>query len=280
MVNTENATLVFAPETDTPEWRINNTPLPETVRVTDIQLQHDRLTLTWICPSQHLSRLRRLSQNEGELEKVDYTDGVWTTFDRSDDGNVFTLSPPRELVPTFLSSDYLVNSYDERVSDSSGNRIRVQIDFTRQEPREISNDDSSTVGYGTAPYGDNYGSDDVTYSDWYFNLSEGGLQPNTLRVADNTGQDTYDIEMWLGRVESRVFIESLRYLDASAEISVPDGDDFIKDNSRDESNTVEIIPPSDASDSLEEGDYIATDMRLTNERPYRYRATMTVRRKR
>ena len=282
MVSTENPTLVFAPESDTPEWSINNTPLPETVRVTDIQLQHDKLTLTWVCPSQHLSRLRKLSQNEGELEKVDYVDGGWTTFDRSDDGNVFTVSPPRELAPTFLSSDYLVSSYNEQVSDSSGNRIDIQIDFTRREPRELSNYDTSTVGYGTGSYGDRYGSADSaeTYSDWYFNLSRGAFQPNTLRVADNTGQDTYDIEMWLGRAETRVFIESLRYLDASAEISVPDGDNFIKDNSKRESNTIEIIPPPDIDNSLEEGDYIATDMRVKSERPYRYNATMSVRRKR
>lgn len=232
-----------------------------------IEASHTGLTLTKRTILSNLSDFRKFNDHAGKFDREINSDGSWNVFDRSDGGNIFTVEPPSGQEPTFIKDEFASNGYRETKVNEIGNRVDVRISFVRTTPRDP--EDTGDV------LSQSQGSDD-----WKFEFQHGTVATPDVMRTNQEEIDGISFQMKLDPNQAEVVMENPNYIDAVAEETVPDGNDFIRDNNPDSRNTVTITRPSSKdSEYLPNSgvNYIIRDWRLEWARPKRYTVNMTVR---
>lgn len=235
-----------------------------------IEARHNSLTLHKRVSLSNLSDLRAFNDHAGKFDRIINSDGSWDVIDRSDGGNIVTVSPPSALEGTFVEDDFAIERYQEDKATRIGNTIDVRIRFVRTTPRDP--EDTNDVLSESA------GSDD-----WKLEFQHGTIATPVTFQTNQQEKNDIEMAMNLDADEAEVILENPNYLDAVSVETVPDGDDFIRDNNPDNRNTVTITRPSNAnSEYLPNSgvDYIIRKWRLEWSQPLgRYICNMTVRKK-
>lgn len=243
------------------QWTIGNTQPAE---ITDFRLTYDRLRLDWVVSLTEIDDVRRFADDAGEYDKLVDSDGAWRALDDSlDDGNTYSVKPPGELLPPLDGAVFVVDNYDES-SRPAGHIKEVTAEFVRTEPYD-------KVGVIVT---ESAGPDQ-----WEFAFSDGAIATQHVTRADTGAQEDIGMHLELDADQAAVVKESARTLDAVTVEEIPDGDDFVRDNSPGSENTVDITRPSNLSSDWFEtnGEYVVRDWSLTQRGLGVYEVTLTVR---
>lgn len=233
-----------------------------TLELTGVRATHDRLTLSWTGHVTDLDALREFRDHAGDVTKTTDSDGSWEGLDRSDGTNEFSVKPPSSLRPPLDLAKHVVDQYRERGGDAGLVRD-VQVRFLRTGPR----DDSASL------------SESAASDEWEFQFSEGTIATTDVTAADAGPEGDVEFRARLDTDQTTVVLTSLTRLDAVSVEPVPDGDDFVRDNSPNSTNTVTINRPTDLGSEYlpDEGDYVVRDMTVRKDQPYRWVVDFTAR---
>lgn len=250
------------------DWTFDNVPTELSKRqVTDVTVTPTALELTWLSHITGISDLRTFNDFAGDTSRIVQSDGGWTTIDTAlDDSNTVTVSPPKSLIPTIVSDTFLVEDYVE--SDrAAGNVSDVRVTLMRKKPRDP---ESSTVLVQTQD----------TDDEWKFVFYYGTITPVLVQRTDQEDEKNVRLEMNVSSEQAEVIFESANRLDAVSEETVPDGDDFLRDNHPDNRNTVTIHKATNADPAhipTDGADYVVQTWRARFDMPFRWDVTMEVR---
>jgi hypothetical protein len=182
---------------------------------------------------------------------IDDANGEWETVPDSGGTAVdVAFAPPDRLRPPLERGTFYVRSYRESPG-RAGQTNRVTARFVRETPRETPSDLPSQTA----------GSDE-----WAFNFETGTIATQYVRRAAQAGQDRANLELALTAEQAEVILSVPNQVDAVSEEQVPDGDDFVRDNTEDDVQTVTINRPADYEPKWwpDDGDYVVTGWRVTD----------------
>lgn len=203
-------------------------PLPGTT--IGYQFTHSSLTLDKRVDVADLDEFRKLNDNTGDTKKVVYADGSWIVVDQSGTGNSLTVTPPKSVTPTFIKDKYFIKSYRENQLAERG-LFDVKITLEREEPRDP--EDTSDVLSQTRSTGQ-----------WKFDFAHGTIATRNVTADTQSDNDKVSVDMTLEPEQAEVIMEAPTYLEAVSIETVPDGDDFVRDNNSNNRNTVDVTSPS------------------------------------
>jgi len=211
-----------------------------------------------------LDVLRDLQPGAGDLRVIDDANGEWETV--ADSGGTavdVNLSLPERLRPPLEPGTFYVRSYRESPG-RAGQTNRVTARFVRETPRETPTDLPTQTA----------GSDE-----WSFSFETGTIATQYVRRAAQAGQDRASLELALTNEQAEVILTVPNQVDAVSEEQVPDGDDFVRDNTEDDVQTVTINRPSnlDAKWWPDDGDYVVERWQITDFGPPRVLVELDVR---
>jgi hypothetical protein len=188
----------------------------------------------------------RQYDRSGGLQVVGGANGDYRAFDTSGGAQgPITVTPPTEWSPApFGAIEVFVEDYSE--SQVAPGRFEIELSFQRAS--NIGRDVSDPGQAGT----------------WEFGFSRGtigldGALDEQVLVAERDGDsvgDTWTLPLLLSDQQARVVIESLSHVGATAERTVPDGQNYVVDTTTTDRNTVELITPPRAT--VQSGTYVAT----------------------
>lgn len=222
-------------------WSIDGTDL----EADSLSLDHQTLTLG----SEVTTSIDHWRQYDraGDFEVVNGANGDFRAFDTSGGAQgPVTITPPTEWSPApFGSVEALVESYSE--SQIAPGRFEIELSF--QRTTNISRDATDPGGTGAWEFGFSLGT---------IGLNGGGLDEQVL-VAERDGDPTdgaWTLPLLLDDQQARIVMESLSHVGATAERTVPDGENFRIDTTTNQKNTVSLTTPSRAT--VQDGTYVAT----------------------
>lgn len=235
--------------------------------ITDFNVKYDTLELEWLISVDTLDTVRQFRTHAGDYEVNTYSDGRWTVIDTSYDlNNSYTIKPPKGFLGLLEPSEYAVDSYEES-GTKSGTRGTASVTLKRYHDRDVSDD-----VWNESPNDD----------EWYFEFSRGSFATKHVHATDLESKNDAQFTVRLDFDQAQVPVWSATRLDTVSVEKVEDGDDFIRDNSPNNRNTVTITRPSDMQTHWlpNNGDYIVREWSVTYDAQLDvYDLTMTVRKK-
>lgn len=230
-------------------WAVNGS---EQVSIVDMTMTHDELRLTYQVNTANVTEIRAFGDNAGDYRQVVDSDGSWEVIDMSSGNNRFSVSPPISLEPPLDTGKYAVASYSEEGANAGFTR-RIQVRFIKYKPRDV----IYTTNQSAAS------------DEWQFDFVEGTISTRHVQQVDEDDEDSYTLTLGVDADAAGIIIGSVNRVDAVSVEEIPDGDDFVRDNSSGDRNTVTITRPSDLSSYWlpANGDYVVTSWQLIETPP-------------
>jgi len=217
-------------------WVIDDTA----IRVTSVRLTPTNLTLEVRArEAEERQLLDTLDDDAGAVDTRERADGTTVGLDRAGGSNTYTVIPPVRLQPPRVSRQWLVD-------DVSRNRTSVDTRATSSTVSLVATDTRDReTGYADA----------ADSGKWTFDMAGGTIV--TQRVADISQGATTTLTLILTDRQAELF-ETVAAATAGAVVrEVPDGQWFSEDTTPAERQTVEITPPSGATDpAIPQGMYV------------------------
>jgi len=228
------------------------------------------LTLTLIVTKEDLKdKIRPEIDDAGKIDIVDNINGGFSVVSRGN-GDI-RLVAPTEHNDVRPIENYYIQEYEEGLLDKEGDKWEIELTVTPEKEKAYNNE------YGTL---DSEPSNAQTGSEWLFEFSHGDIA--TRRVTTDVTKTTEgsvegaDVNMILEPEQVRVLEESASKLGANTVVEVPDGADYAIDESTGTKNTVQITPPSAATETLKSGQYIITEWETTWLKSRAHSVNMTI----
>ena len=238
-------------------WAINaQYPIPATEEVRT----YDQLSLTMRAKkSQVVDVLRPLfDASSGEVDVIEKSGGSYESFDTSQSGNEFTITPAHRQRPTRVPRNYLVDKYDEQIVDQKGDEYQVSVDFVPEKTREPDEEyegreesDHEFVFQKREP------------EQWQFVMHSGTIATKSITKDIKRGKDGVNLRMVMKPKQTQIFEESASYVEGITEREIPDGDNKWDDGSPGSRNTTYIVPPEASAGVFDEGNYRITKWTTT-----------------
>ena len=238
-------------------WTINaQYPIPATEEVRT----YDQLSLTMRAKkSQVVDVLRPLfDASSGEVDVIEKSGGSYESFDTSQSGNEFTITPAHRQRPTRVPRNYLVDKYDEQIVDQKGDEYQVSVDFVPEKTREPDEEyegrkesDHEFVFQKREP------------EQWQFVMHSGTIATKSITKDIKRGKDGVNLRMVMKPKQTQIFEESASYVEGITEREIPDGDNKWDDGSPGSRNTTYIVPPEASAGVFDEGNYRITKWTTT-----------------
>ena len=238
-------------------WAINaQYPIPATEEVRT----YDQLSLTMRAKkSQVVDVLRPLfDAASGEVDVIEKSGGSYESFDTSQSGNEFTITPAHRQRPTRVPRNYLVDKYDEQIVDQKGDEYQVSVDFVPEKTREPDEEyegreesDHEFVFQKREP------------EQWQFVMHSGTIATKSITKDIKRGKDGVNLRMVMKPKQTQIFEESASYVEGITGREIPDGDNKWDDESPGSRNTTYIVPPEASAGVFDEGNYRITKWTTT-----------------
>jgi hypothetical protein len=238
-------------------WTINaQYPIPATEEVRT----YDQLSLTMRAKkSQVVDVLRPLfDAASGEVDVIEKSGGSYESFDTSQSGNEFTITPAHGQRPTRVPRNYLVDKYDEQIVDQKGDEYQVSVDFVPEKTREPDEEyegreesDHEFVFQKREP------------EQWQFVMHSGTIATKSITKDIKRGKDGVNLRMVMKPKQTQIFEESASYVEGITGREIPDGDNKWDDESPGSRNTTYIVPPEASAGVFDEGNYRITKWTTT-----------------
>jgi len=238
-------------------WAINaQYPIPATEEVRT----YDQLSLTMRAKkSQVVDVLRPLfDASSGEVDVIEKSGGSYESFDTSQSGNEFTITPAHRQRPTRVPRNYLVDKYDEQIVDQKGDEYQVSVDFVPEKTREPDEEyegreesDHEFVFQKREP------------EQWQFVMHSGTIATKSITKDIKRGKDGVNLRMVMKPKQTQIFEESASYVEGITGREIPDGDNKWDDESPGSRNTTYIVPPEASAGVFDEGNYRITKWTTT-----------------
>jgi hypothetical protein len=210
--------------------------------------------------SDTLGTLRALQQRTGSHEHIETADGGFTTDPRHT--TPVTYTPPASQRDVRDAGEYVVNSYTERVVDDQGDVYEITLDLQALTPRQgtVALDESRASG------------------EWAFDLADATIATHRVEY-DVTGEgkdgvDTYTLTCNLTAAQTRALERTATHQYGVSERSTPDGPTETVDTTADKTNSLNVVPPSEAQ--VARGHYVLTDWRTRRINDDFYEAELTI----
>lgn len=195
---------------------------------------------------------RRLSSylgNEGKLDRMVYSNGEFKTIDRSIDGNTISLDPPNSMLgPLSRDETYFIADSNKRVADQTGDQTEFTLSLVLENER--TKDDPGAQRRSTR-----------ASDEWAFDLSQGD-KLTTTRVSSEKSQSGSDgifsdsITAYFTDLQTRLFIQNVSRIDSVETREVPDGSNFLEDNSPQGRNVIDVTTPDGGSNFFTPDTYV------------------------
>lgn len=228
-------------------WKIDGQSITS---ITDEIREWDGLTLTFQTDvSTVTNHLRALDGQAGKVELIERADGGFIAVDRADGDNTYAVSPPVQRQPLRVDGDFLVDEYDEEVSDQQGDHYEVTLQLIPDADRETTNALAETADAG----------------EWTFEFDTGTIATSRvsaeLDAVGKNGTPGKRLTLILDNDQATVLEESASKLAAVRIREVPDGDNVAEDNSEGDTNTVTVSSPD--TDTFPDGSYVVQEWETT-----------------
>lgn len=196
-----------------------------------------------------------------DVETVVGADGAFRALDRSGGAqSPITVSPPANDEPTpFDRFEALVVDYAETQEAPGVFSVDLEVVRTSNRPRTV-----ASAGFGLV-FDVGSPSRNWPSAPWQLDFSQGtiGLAEDQVLLSELDGDATageWVLPILLDDIRARILMESLSHVDATAERTVPDGQNYVVDTTSNDTNTVELVTPSRAT--VQSGTYVATGWEL------------------
>lgn len=192
---------------------------------------------------------RDLRSHTEQYEVVPVSDGSYYVEDTAGTQNTYSIEAPTGRDDVRYKTTWHADSYEEKAIDQVGDRYQVKTTLVATDNKTP----QATYDGGAAGVG----------KQWVFEFAEGDVA--TTRVKHDmagTGQkgtDGRSLTVSLTPLQVRTLEESVRKLEAVSVTEVPDGQNLVQDNSPEEVNTVNVVPPPGYAmqfDGLSSGQYV------------------------
>lgn len=260
-------------------YLLDGLPLPTQTREI---ATHQTLTLGFRVTTKVLKNvLRPLKTDEDQTSILSKDDGGFSSVDRADGSNTYTLTPPPRRQPLRREGTYHVQRYEEDLVSEDVGEWQVEVEFAPAgnrmdvktiEPGSTQNDTSTggdaggTLGASTGftlggEYGATIGNQGQGVPEDYWGLTTRYGTISTDRVdADflGTGRDgveRYELTARLEFEQAWSFESALSRLGGSRVRQVPDGTNVVVDDTSDDANTLDVSVPY-GQDAVSAGEYI------------------------
>lgn len=199
-----------------------------------------------------IEQIRDIS-GKGSLKELTF--GGFRSVDVGGGDNLFKLEAPEDEQNVRPVNEWYVDDYSIELVDRVGEVFQLELDLIPEREKDIEGD------FGTLDRFDPP-EDDPDPNKFEFDFEYGRLV--TRRVSVETTEtpdgsiDVEEIQLVLFPDEVRLVEENLAKQNAVYSRNVPDGTDVLKDESRDERQTVSIVPPDGRDEPIPEDVYIVT----------------------
>ena len=217
-------------------WVVAGARLP----VTAVRLTPTTLTLTVrVREASVRAALDDLDSNAGSLDERERADGTNEAVDTAGGQNTYTVAPPLRLRPPRITREWVVDDVTRRRASADTKAIRGTVTFVARETRAVAGGLADPSASGA----------------WEFAFADGTVV--TPRVSDISQGATTRLQILLSPRQAEL-AESVTAATAGAVVNpVPDGETFTRDTTPDSRQTVDITPPSGATDpAIPAGEYV------------------------
>lgn len=238
---------------DADQWTIDGT---EVVRLTDETRTWQKLNLSFRSGREHADfALRPLEDAAGKYEINEKHNGGYEVVERSGERNEIEMSAPVGRQDLRSSNYYVVDEYEEEMSDPDADIVTTELSLIATEPKD--------------PL-DSYISATSTSDEWKLTLADGEV--GTDRIIKNIDRgggavdNSYSISIILDEEEAMIVEHSLNRQAAVYTRDVPEGPNIVEDTNSDDRNTITIDAPSNRDSDeviLESGTYIVQSWETT-----------------
>lgn len=247
-----------------PNWRINGDQVKEFI---DETRDWQQLELTFRAPEDVAANsLRPLDQSTGKYETVEMPDGSYKIIERAASGNEVTVEPPENRDDLRTVNEFVVDDYEEEMSDQDSTVYIVDLSLAGTGPKE-STGDHGTVSADSTEYHFAFADGEVATRRVEREVSRGGISVEGAR----------QLSVVLTEAETIVLEESLNRQGGVRIREVPDAPNIVEDTTADGRNTVTITPPSGESDpEIAADDYAVLEWETNLINDQRFQVSLTV----
>lgn len=247
--------------TENDEWLLEGEPLPEVI---DEVATHRGVAFTFRASTQTLlDRLRKLKDDEDKVTVLVDDGGGYSSVERADGGNTFTLDPPERRRPLRRAGSAHVRSYEENLVSAEVGEWDVTVDFVHSGHRtdrpvitvdEQTTDDGIEVSFtvpGTLGTGSWW-----ALSTRYDELRSSRVSADLVGTGED-GVERVELQATLSFEQAHMLEAALARLDGARVQSVPDAPNTPRDETADGGNTLTITPPDDTPENvISAGDHV------------------------
>lgn len=224
-------------------WLVDGALLPT---ATSESVSHRTLSLAFRVTTQDLlNTLRALKANEGQVSVLATDDGGYTSVDRANGGNTFSLVPPATRRPLRRETDYHVQRYEEDLVSQRVDEWTVELEVTPSASRS----DAPSIGEAAA-------TDEWGLTTRYGTIATARVDAGFLGTGAD-GVERFELTARLSFTQAHVLEAALARLGGVRVRAVVDESNQAVDDTSSDANTITVASPTPSV--VPDGDYVVLE---------------------